>query len=237
MIRFLTILTLFLTSLNLQALETVLLKRNNTYTFRGPVTWNSISHAQSSILKLDSKLPKDEPIYLVLDTPGGSVFAGKAFLDAMKSIDREIKTVTMDAASMGFIFVQHLGERLITPTGSLMSHRASGGVRGQFNGELESRLKYYKSVFRHMEKIVADRVGLSLEEYQKAIINEWWSYGEEALDDNLADKLVNIKCSRALLKHRIKLKVSSFFGSYEVVYSGCPLISGPVDDDVKNEDE
>jgi len=93
------------------------------------------------------------------------------------------------------------GRRYILETGYLMFHRARGGVQGQFeDGELESRLEFAKKMVRQMEKNNAKRLKLTLEEYKKKVVNEYWINGFEAVEKNAADEVVSLSCSKELIE-------------------------------------
>jgi len=127
------------------ASKTITLESKNIVVFRGPVTEKSASEVQTKILEMSHRLGKNKVIYLVLNTPGGSVGAGLDLIDFLRAIPQKVHTITLFAASMGFQFAQNMDKRYITPNGTLMSHRARlGGLGGQLDGELESRYKSFK---------------------------------------------------------------------------------------------
>ena len=207
----------------------IVLTANNSVVLRDAVSWRSMGKLQFEILQLAVKLGKDEPIYLILDTPGGSVSAGEMFIETLKGIKQPVHAIVIFAASMGFQITQATNRRYILESGTLMSHRATVGIQGQLNGELESRLAYYKKSVTSMELRSAKRVGMSLEDYQSRIINEWWEHGYNAVKTNVADEVVTVKCSDGLLRGTIIQQVFSFFGgSREFRFSRCPLISAPL---------
>ena len=96
------------------------------------------------------------------------------------------------------------------------------------NGELESRLLYYKEIVEDMEIRSANRVGLTLTNYQDRIINEWWERGHNAVKANVADEVVVVKCADELLTGTILKKIFSFFGARTLEFSKCPLITAPI---------
>tara|TARA_R100000951_G_scaffold115829_1_gene125253 strand:- start:152 stop:670 length:519 start_codon:yes stop_codon:yes gene_type:complete len=163
---------------------------------------------------------------LVLDSPGGSVVAGLNFIQLIKSIPQKISCVAMYAASMAHgILQQCTGDRYVTENGMIMIHRARGSISGQFNdGEMESRLKFWKQVVTNMEAKNALRQNMTLKEYQKLAKDEYWCFGAQCVADNVADTETNIKCGKDLLEKQIKVEKRFFFGSYIIEKSACPLI-------------
>lgn len=207
------------------------LTSKNSVIFRGVVDQDSVTQAQQEVAKLVKKLPKGSTIYLVLDTPGGSVLAGRQFIDFLNAYapNYEFKTVTIMAASMGFMMVESLGERLITPSGVMMSHPASvSGLSGELPGTLISRLNFLRLMVEQAEEVVAKRIGMSLKQYQEWNNNEYWSIGEAAVKDNVSDRTVLVRCSEELNNSRVQSELQSFFGSIKLTYSGCPLNRAPL---------
>lgn len=216
----------------------LLLTPKNTVNIRTGVTDESMLLAQQQLAELDLiRGKKDYPIYIVLNTPGGSVYAGENFIQFAKNY-KNVKTITIFAASMGAVIVESLpGQRLITNNGILMFHRARGQFEGQFaEGELESRLRLWTAIVNSMSERVAARMKMSLQEYKDKIVNELWIYGNEAIVQNAADEVVDIKCSQELINTKEE-QVEMVLGFIPVtfIYSGCPLMMNPID--MKPEEE
>lgn len=205
------------------------LKEENTVVFNMPVTSAYAANKAHELFQKHSALKKNKPIYLVLDTPGGSVSAGLRFIEAAKSINRPVHTVTIFAASMGYQIVQSLNNRYISPTGTLMAHRGyASGMEGQIPGELNTRVEYLTIMLDDMTKTAAKRIGMSEAKYSQAIINERWKFGADAIKSNEADRVVNIKCSPELMSGITQEQVMTMFGPINVSFSKCPLVSGPI---------
>jgi ATP-dependent protease ClpP protease subunit len=220
--------TVFLISMLISfgvAARTVDLTPENSVLIRGEISDESVEQAMSSLRSAVTKRgPLDYTIYLVLDSPGGSIDAGNAFIEYAKSINN-LKTVTFFAASMASAIVQALpGERLIIETGTLMFHRARGGFQGQFEtGEVESRLDWAKQTVRLLERINADRMKMSIPKYKALVVNELWLFGSMAVKRNGADEVVTVTCSDVLANTVVTTVMNSFFGPIRLNTSACPL--------------
>lgn len=220
-------LLLLLSNVAIAGKAKIILTEENSVSFNSQVTPD---YTAKKTLEILTKSAKSSTIYLVLNTPGGSVSAGLAFVDAIKSLNIKVHTITLFAASMGYQFVQELGTRYITPSGILMSHRgAVSGMSGQIPGELNSRVGLLQQILDGMSSRAAKRLGISKNDYDTSIINELWSYGEHAVKTNQADEVADVQCDKKLLNGVESGTLMSFFGSVNVTFSKCPLITVPVD--------
>lgn len=147
----------------------------NTVTYRGEINSASATAVMLELQRLsDERGKKDYPIYLVLDSGGGSIYAGDFFIQYMRTL-KNIHTISIFSASMAAGIVEAVeGRRYITRNGVLMFHRAKGSFDGQFEeGEVESQLRLWKAIVLNMESINAARCGLPLADYKDKVKNEW----------------------------------------------------------------
>lgn len=215
----------------------VVLTKDNVITLNDVVTQDSVAKILLEIKTLDSRLPSGEPIYLVLNTPGGSIDAGVEMIERMANLNRKVHTISLFSASMGFQTVQGLGKRYITTDGTLMSHKARGGFSGEFPGQLDSRYSYYlKRVQRLDNKVVARTNGKhTAKTYASLIENEYWCDGQECVDQGFADAVVNATCDKSLDGTRKDTYKFFFFGMkiiLDLIGDACPLNTGIVDYDI-----
>ena len=86
------------------------------------------------MLYLDSE-DNTKPVYMYINSPGGSVTAGFAMFDTMRHVKSEVSTINIGlAASMGSLLLVGgaKGKRLALPHARTMIHQpAAGGIQGQ----------------------------------------------------------------------------------------------------------
>lgn len=212
------------------ATSSIKLTENNHAILSGPVTDKSVAGVQVELGKIAAKNPAGSIVYLVLDTPGGSVFAGNQLADFGKSLPVLIKPICLFCASIGYHLFQSFDERLVQPSSILMSHRVTlNGIGGQIPGELVTRIKFYTDISDEMDRVVSKRVGMTFDAYRAAIYDELWLTGQQALAAGHADKMVKVHCSGELLKGKRTEQINTIFGSVTVTFSKCPLIQGILD--------
>lgn len=206
----------------------LILGKSNTLVFRDIVTAESMGKLENQLNEMSHKLSPNTPIFLVLDTPGGDVEAGLHFIDMARGIPQEVNTITLFAASMGFHIVQGLSSRYITPSGTLMSHRVSiNGLEGHVPGEAVVRLNKIIRQSVVMDKEIAKRIGMTFEDYENLIHDEYWVSGADAVADKVADETVLINCADDLNGSYVQ-SIQTLFGTIKVEWSNCPTIEFPL---------
>jgi ATP-dependent Clp protease, protease subunit len=217
------------------AQQKIVLSKSNTLVLDDAFNDESVAKLSYEALLLSKELRPTDEIYLLLDTPGGSIYSGLSLIRILNSLPQKVNTITMFAASMGFITVQALsGNRYILEDGLLMSHRAFGGAKGQFDGELNSRLKLNIDVINQMEIMSSKRMGISLENYKKLILNELWVPSFDYKQYNVADEIVKAECDSSL--DGTKFQNINFYGmNVELEKANCPLIRGFISVKVSDE--
>lgn len=204
----------------------ITLTPENHVLIRNEINDDTVTKAQTEMSQiLEKRGRRSYTIYLVLDSPGGSIDAGLNLIESFKTV-KNLETITLFAASMASAVVEALpGKRNIIETGTLMFHRARGGVEGQFEeGELESRLNYSKSIVRKMEIDNSNRMGMSLAVYKSLVVNELWIFGKDALTKKAADQVVDVVCTAELIEKRVVENIPVMMGTARVEFSGCPLL-------------
>jgi ATP-dependent Clp protease, protease subunit len=220
---------------NLVAAPRLTLRKNNTIVLDSEFTSVSVAKLALQARDLDSKLKKNEPLYLVMNSPGGSIEAGLELIDNLNALGRPVHTVSIFSASMGFHTIQGInGVRYVTPTGTLMSHKASGSFEGEFPGQLDNRYHYY---LRRLEKlddlvIARSRGKLTLPSYKTMYENEFWCEGDDCVEFGLADVTTLVACDKSLDGTVETKETVNFLGtdlSIIFVKAACPTITGLIE--------
>lgn len=140
---------------------------------------------ESATAQLDRK---PAVAYLLIDSPGGSVFAGFRFIDAMREAQaagtRIVCTVKDKgmAASMAAVILSVCDERYMGKQSALMFHTASLYETSGNQWELERTAKMIESLNARLAITIVGRMKLSMAEYMaKVRDNDWWVGWEEAL--------------------------------------------------------
>jgi ATP-dependent Clp protease, protease subunit len=143
------------------------------------------------MLYLDSD-DSTKPIYLYINSPGGSVTAGMAIYDTMQHIKSEVVTICVGlAASMGaFLLTAGTpGKRLALPHSRIMIHQPLGGARGQAT-DIEIEARQILRMRRELNEMLAHHSGKSIEQIEKDTDRDYFMSAEEAKEYGLIDRVV-----------------------------------------------
>lgn len=207
--------------------EVIVLNKENTLSFSDTFTAMTVAQFQKDLQEMSNRLPKDSEIIVVMYTPGGDIRAGSAMIDSVRAVPQKVKTLNLFSASMGFHFAQGAGERMVTPSGVLMQHRAHGGVEGDFDGNLESRYKMSMAAINRLKGMSAARMNKSMKEYEDLVREEYWTSGQDAVDEGAADRVVYARCDSSLDGEHVK-DYETIFGPIPVRVASCPLMTFPL---------
>ena len=220
---------------------TVVLTKDNLLILNSQVDGSSTSAVIAAAKKLDTamnhgiaaRLGKKKPLYLFLNTPGGSIQSGLELIEALQGLGRPVNTVTLFAASMGFQIAQNLDDRLIIKNGVLMSHRASGEFTGSFGGihpsQLDARYQLWLDRVRELDEQTVKRTNgkQTYESYLKQYNSEMWLTGTKSVEQGYADKIVKVKCDSSL--NGVTTQQVEFMGMVvEYDLDNCPINTAPM---------
>ena len=194
------------------------LDENNILILKGEIN-NKL--ASQFILELNKKDQKKNT-FVYLDTNGGSVDAGNRIIEEIKNYN--LDCIATRAISMGFVILQSCNKRYITEYSTLMQHQMSYGIMNE-KEKIESYVNYIKQMDNKLTLLQAKKIGIDSSKLKKKTFNDWWLFGENAVYENCADEIVNIKCSSKLTNKTYTVDI----GSFTYVYSKCPLVINHID--------
>ncbi|MEL6929032.1 MAG: ATP-dependent Clp protease proteolytic subunit [Cyanobacteria bacterium J06600_6] len=148
------------------------------------------------LLYLDSEDP-GKPIYLYINSPGGSVSAGLAIYDTMRHIKSEVITICVGlAASMGAFLLcgGTKGKRLALPHSRIMIHQPLGGMRGRNQAtDISIQAKEILRLRDQLNQMMADNTGQTVEKIMKDTDRDYFLSAHEAMEYGLIDQVIEEK--------------------------------------------
>lgn len=178
--------------LKLKAVKNLKVDTSRVVKLLGEVNAESALRVASELGKLNRS--SDQPITLIINSPGGDVIAGGQIVNAIEASRSPINTVCVEmCASMAALIHQYGTKRMVFSHAILMFHGAAGVAIGDVD-RMDSMISMFKRYVSRFEANVALRSGMTLEEYRaRAGGPNIWIDGQDAYQEKLADELVYIQ--------------------------------------------
>jgi len=145
----------------------------------------------AQLLFLEGEDPEKD-IYLYINSPGGSVYAGLAIYDTMQYVRPRVSTMCMGlAASMAAVLLAGgaKGMRFSLPNARILIHQPSGGFSGQA-ADIQIHAQEILNVRRRLDEILAFHTGKPLDEIHRDSDRDFFMTAEEAKVYGLIDDLI-----------------------------------------------
>ncbi|NER79205.1 MAG: ATP-dependent Clp protease proteolytic subunit [Leptolyngbya sp. SIO1D8] len=171
--------------------------------FLGQEVTDSLANSiVAAMLYLDSE-DNSKPIYLYINSPGGSVTAGMAIYDTMQYIKSDVVTICLGlAASMGAFLLAAgtKGKRLALPHARIMIHQPMGGTGRQRlqATDIAIEAKEIIRVKQELNEMLAERSGKSIEQIEKDTDRDYFMSADEAAEYGLIDRVIEERTPEAI---------------------------------------
>ena len=136
-----------------------------------------------------------DPILLVISSPGGHVESGDMIHDMIKFVEAPVKVLgTGWVASAGALIycAAKKENRYALPNTRFLLHEPRGGVGGQAT-DVEIQAREIIKMRERLNKIFAEATGQPLEKIKKDTDRDFWMSAEEAVEYGLVGKIVTHK--------------------------------------------
>jgi ATP-dependent Clp protease protease subunit len=146
----------------------------------------------AQMLYLDSD-DNSKPIYLYINSPGGSVTAGLAIYDTMQYVKSEVVTICVGlAASMGAFLLAAgtKGKRLALPHSRIMIHQPLGGTSQRQASDIEIEAREILRIKDMLNQSMADMTGQPLPKIEKDTDRDYFMSAAEAVEYGLIDRVI-----------------------------------------------
>jgi ATP-dependent Clp protease, protease subunit len=142
----------------------------------------------AQLLFLEAEDP-DKDIFLYVNSPGGSAYAGMAIYDAMQYVKPDVQTICtgmgMSAAAM-ILSGGAKGKRFALPNAKMMIHQGSGGYRGS-PADIQIAAKEILEMTERMAEIISRHTGQPFDQVMRDIDRDRFMTPDEAVEYGLVD--------------------------------------------------
>jgi ATP-dependent Clp protease, protease subunit len=157
----------------------------------GQVTDELAIQISAKLLLLEAE-DHERDIYLYINSPGGSVYAGMAIYDTMQFVRPDVSTICLGmAASMGqfLLCAGEKGKRYSLPHGRILMHQPLGQMQGQAS-DIAIHAENMMRTKKEMAELIAFHTGQSVEQVAADSDRDRWFTAQQALDYGMIDAIV-----------------------------------------------
>lgn len=142
------------------------------------------------VIDLINQAKNNEDLEIEINSGGGSVFAGSEIYTALKSYSGKVTTKVVGLAASAASVIAMAGDKiLISPTGQIMIHNASGGFGGDYR-DMEKGAEILKNVNATISNAYRIKTGLSSDELLDMMNKETWLTPQQALEKKFVDEIM-----------------------------------------------
>merc|ERR1719291_656045 len=159
------------------------------------------------LLYLDSE-DSTKPIYLYINSQGGSVLSGLAIYDTLQHIKSPVVTINVGIAASMASFLLAAGEkgkRIALPHSRVMIHQAMGGAQGQAE-DIKVEAEQILTIHKNIVKMYARMTGKDEETIRKDLMRDNFMSAQEAKEYGLIDQVIKLEDVSDLTKREADKK-------------------------------
>ena len=137
----------------------------------------------------------EEPITLILATPGGSTLAGLSVCNIIDNYKKKLNIIIPNyALSMGF-YITIAGnnnpnvKKYAYPYSFFLLHAGETGASGE-SGSVKDLICFYDKIDEHIQDYVLSHTSITKEEYLTHIRKQWYLTAKEAKDLGVIDYII-----------------------------------------------
>jgi len=156
-----------------------------------PINDNVANIILAQLLFLDAEDPERD-IFMYINSPGGSVYAGLAIYDTMQHLRAPVSTFCVGmAASMAAVLLAAgaEGKRNALPNARIMIHQPSGGSHGTA-ADIEIAAQEILHIRERMNGIIAKHTGQTVERIADDVDRDRFMSPETAVEYGLIDRVL-----------------------------------------------
>jgi ATP-dependent Clp endopeptidase proteolytic subunit ClpP len=129
------------------------------------------------------------PIYLHINSYGGSVFAGFAAIDMIVSCKVPVYTIIEGCAASAATMMSIVGaKRYIRPNSYMLVHQLSSGCWGKMN-EIEDEYENLKELMKNIKRIYEKHAKIPKKDLTDVLKHDLWWNPEKCMAYGLVDEL------------------------------------------------
>jgi ATP-dependent Clp protease protease subunit len=135
----------------------------------------------------------EQPILVVISSPGGHVESGDMIHDTIKFIRPRVRVLGSGwvASAGALIYIgAEKGDRYALPNTRFLLHEPSGGIGGR-PADIAIQAREIEIMRTRLNKLFADATGQDLAKIEKDTQRDFWLGAQEAKEYGLVDRIIS----------------------------------------------
>jgi len=164
--------------------------KSRTVLVSGQVDQELAEKVMAQLFALDAD--NNEPIRVLVTSPGGHVDSGFAIYDTMKFLKSPVVTIGagwVASIAVPIFFGGEKGKRYSLPNTRFLLHQPSGGAGGQA-ADIRIQAQEILKIRARVNQLIATETGQDIEKVAKDSDRDFWMNAEEAVAYGLVDKVI-----------------------------------------------
>ena len=164
--------------------------KSRTILLTGGIDFKQARMVCERLLALSAE--SDDPILMILSSPGGHVESGDMIHDMIKFVTAPVKVLGSGWVASAGALIYAAAEkenRYSLPNTRYLLHEPRGGVGGQAT-DVEIQAREIIKMRERLNRIFAEATGKSLEQIKKDTDRDFWMSAQEAVEYALVSKII-----------------------------------------------
>jgi len=167
-----------------------LMLKARTVVITGQIDQDVAAKAIAQLLALNAE--SNDPIRVIVSSPGGHVDSGYAIHDVMKFIESPVITIGagwVASIAVPIFFGAPKDHRYSLPGTRYLIHQPSGGAGGQAS-DIRIEAQEILKIRKRINALISEETGQPEDKVAKDSERNFWMSAEEALDYGLVNKII-----------------------------------------------
>lgn len=133
------------------------------------------------------------PIYLEINSPGGSVADGMSIINTIEHIQSSVITIISGQVCSMAALISICGDKRLIYTNSYWMQHSTSDIVGDYINYIKDRTKFLCEFEHRTEKMLKNRTKLTTNDITKIRTGELWLSADQCLIKGIVDEIITFK--------------------------------------------